>query len=217
MVANGNQQSISHFAYRWTVLTTIIANVLCFPFIIGAKEIISAYVGSEYSNLSIWLIIWVISVLCQIHSTPTNALILAKGQTKVMVYISGIACVISMIINAVLTKHFGVGSAIIGYAVYIAINLTSYYFYYYKRTLHISIRSILYSFLYPTFWGIISFLVIYFVFHNTSFSLFNNERWNHFSLFLVKSIFWCLLYGISLLIFKVVRYSNKQVFTKFEA
>lgn len=217
MVANGDQQSISHFAYRWTVLTTIIANVLCFPFIIGAKEIISAYVGSEYSNLSIWLIIWVASILCQIHSTPTNALILAKGKTKVMVYISGIACVVSMIINALLTKYFGVGSAIIGYTIYILINLTSYYLYYYKKTLHISIGEILYSFLYPTLWGVLSFCIVYFVFSDFSFDLFEEDRLNDVSAFIIKSVTWCLFYGVFLLLFKVVKYRSKKVYTKFDS
>lgn len=216
MVAKGEQEPISHFAYRWTVLTTIIANVLCFPFIIGAKEILCAYVGSEYSNLSIWLIIWVASILCQIHSTPATALILAKGKTKVMVIITCIACVVSMVINAVLAKYYGVGSAIIGYAVYIAITLVSYYFYYYKKTLQISIKSILYSFLFPTLWGVLSFILINLVFIDFSFDFFINDRLNYFLAFIIKTVAWCSLFGIFLLTFKVVRLSRKQVLTKFD-
>lgn len=33
MVAQNNQQEIEHFAYRWTTLTTVLANILCIPFI----------------------------------------------------------------------------------------------------------------------------------------------------------------------------------------
>ena len=176
MVAKGNLDAMSHFAYKWTVLTTIIANFLCFPFIIGAKDILCAYVGKEYSDLSIWLIIWVASILCQIHSTPTNALILAKGKTKVMVYIAALACIISMIINAILTNKYGVGSAIVGYTIYLAINLISNYFYYYKKVLNLSITKIIYSFLYPTFMGVISCIIVFVLTMNLSVHVFSVSR-----------------------------------------
>lgn len=216
MVAKGNQEAISKFSYKWTVLTTIIANVLCFPFIIGASEILGAYVGSEYTNLSIWLIIWIVCILCQIHSTPNNALILAYGKTKVMVYISGIACVVSMIINAVFAKSLGVGSAIVGYAIYIAINLTSYYFYYYKKVLHISICSILYSFLCPTLWGILSFCIVFLLCRNFILDIFVMERLNYIFVFLIKSGIWLLIYAFLLLAFKTIKLEGKQVLTKFD-
>lgn len=102
-------------------------------FLLGAGDVINAYVGNGYEYLSIWLIIWVVCVLLQVHSTPTNALILAYGKTKIMVYISAIACIISMVINAVLAKQLSVGSAVVGYFVYVIINLFSYYMYYYKK------------------------------------------------------------------------------------
>lgn len=216
MVAKGELEPMSRFAYKWTILTTIIANILCFPLILGASEILGAYVGAEYTGLSTWLIIWVVCILCQIHSTPTNALILAHGKTKFMVYISGIACVVSMIVNVILAKYLGVGSAIVGYAVYIAINLTSYYLYYYNKILHISIRTILYSFLYPTLWGTLSFCIIYLLFKKTTFNVFDKDRLNYIFAFLIKSGAWCFVYAILLFAFKVIRLRGKQVLTKFD-
>lgn len=216
MVARRNQDEILHFAYKWTVLTTIITNILCFPFIIGASDAIGAYVGSEFTNLYIWLVIWVLCILCQIHSTPTNALILAYGKTKVMVFVSGIACVISMAINASLASYYGVGSAIIGYSVYIVINLVCYYLYYYKKILKISIISILYSFLYPTLWGTISFLITWYLFGDINCSFFDQERLNYIIGFVLKAILWSIVFVLLLLLFRVVRLKEKKLLTKFD-
>ena len=216
MVVRGNQAELSLFAYKWTVLTTIIANILCFPCILGAKEILGAYVGHEYFSLAPWLIIWVICTLCQIHSTPTNAMILAYGKTKIMVYVSGIACLISMIVNAFLASSIGVGSAVTGYAVYIVINLTCYYLYYYKKTLHISIRIILYSFLYPTLWGGIACCITLLFFRNVELLLIENERFNYLTIFAIKSVVWGVFYIALIFIFKVVRIRENKVLTKFD-
>lgn len=214
LVAKKRQQEISIFAYKWTLLTTIIANCMCFPFILGSKEILSAYVGSEYSYLSIWLIIWVSSVLFQVHSTPTNALILAYGRTKVMVYISAMACVLSIFINAFLSEAYGVGAAIIGYFVYIVINLSSYYGFYFKMILHISTMEILKSFLIPTFWGGLSLIVCLVLFKDFSLEL-NNLRLSVIILFLLKAIVWFCLYIIILFVFKVIKLRKKRILTKF--
>ena len=127
LIAKGNQEEISKFAYKWTTFTTVIANGLCFPCIIGGGNILTAYVGSDFSYLTIWMVIWVATILLQVHSTPLNALVLATGKTKIMVYVSATACIISIIINSFLVKYYNVGSAVIGYLVYIIINLMSWY------------------------------------------------------------------------------------------
>ena len=122
LYATGNQNSINQFAYRWTIITTIIANMLCFPFIIGAKDILSAYVGEEYNYLHYWLIIWLLTTLLQTYSSPLYSLILSCGKTKTVVYTSAVASIISVIVNALLADKFGVGSAVIGYFSYIVIS-----------------------------------------------------------------------------------------------
>ncbi len=160
MVAKGNQLEIENFAYKWTRITTVLANVLCIPFIFSASEVLSAYVGSEYANLSPWLIIWCLTVLVQIHTTPGNALILAYGRTKLLVISTAVICVLSMIINVLLCPRFGVGSAIIGYFVYVLIVIGLYYVAYYQKLMKLSRWKMFRSFIGPT---IISFAIFYIV------------------------------------------------------
>ena len=49
MVVSGNRAEINRFAYRGTVLTSILATILCLPFILGSKEILVAYMGAGYA------------------------------------------------------------------------------------------------------------------------------------------------------------------------
>lgn len=125
MVAKKDTNAIHGFAYKWTIRTSILANILCIPFILCSKEVLAAYVGAEYSVLSNWLILWCITVLLQIHTTPGNCLILAYGKTKLLVITSAVSCLISIIINAILCKYYNVGSAVIGYFVYVVIVIGS--------------------------------------------------------------------------------------------
>lgn len=216
MVARNEQSELSKFAYKWTILTTIVANCLCFPFMLGAKEVLSAYVGAEYQYLSIWLILWICSTLCQIHSTPTNSMILAYGKTKIMVYVSGIACVISMVINAILAPHIGVGSAVIGYCVYIIITLLCYYGFYYKRTLHISRIKIAKSFLRPTICGVFAVFFAYLITQNLSVDLFKADRLNFIVLFAIKTLIWGAFYLCAIIAFRIIYIKNKKVLTKYD-
>lgn len=201
MVARNIHSEISNFAYRWTRLTSILANCLCFPFIFSAKEILTSYVGSSYSNLSVWLVLWSITVLIQIHTTPGNSLVLAYGKTKPLVITSAISCIISIIINILCCRYYGVGSAVIGYLVYVVIVIVVYYGSYYKKLMNLSRLKMLSAFCLPTGLAFIALFFVRFIpfehFPTGDFS----ERIDMFVLFLVKSFSWGIVYVILLSVF----------------
>ncbi|MCI1640754.1 MAG: oligosaccharide flippase family protein [Bacteroidales bacterium] len=157
LVAKKDQAGIEHFAYKWTKITSIVANILCVPFILCAREVLIAYVGNDFAHLSIWLIIWCVTALIQVHTTPGNSLVIAYGKTKPLVITTAISCVISIAINILLCRSFGAGSAIIGYFIYVLIVIGLYYFVYYKKLMGLDRIKMLKSFLVPT---IISFAVL---------------------------------------------------------
>lgn len=127
MVARKDEKAIKEFAYKWTTMTSIVVACLCFPVMLCTNEILTAYVGASYAHLSVWLLIWTITVLIQMHTTPGNALVLAYGKTKLLVQVTSVACVCSMILNVVLCKYFEVGSAIIAYFLYVCTIIGLYY------------------------------------------------------------------------------------------
>ena len=150
MFLKKNPEDIRKFSYKWTVYTTVIANVLCFPFMLCAAEVLTAYVGTDYAILAPWLVLWCVSALIQIHTTPTNSLVIASGKTRALVITTAAACVISIVLNFLLCRRYGAGSAVFGYFIYVVIVIGLYYVYYYKKLLSLSRWKMLRCFLAPT-------------------------------------------------------------------
>ena len=207
MVAKNDQKGLSNFAYCWTKKTSVLANILCIPFILSAKEVLSSYVGSQYNYLSSWLIIWLLTVLVQIHTTPGNSLFLAYGKTKPLLFSSGIACIISMIINVILAKQYGAGSAVIGYFIYVLIVIGLYYVIYYKKIMKLHRLKMFMSFITPTIMAFAIFLIIWnihFPQHLTNLG----ERADWIIICVLKSLCWLIPYVIALIITKTLDYKE---------
>lgn len=195
LILQGNQDKISDFAYSATKYTAIFSCLLCFPFILCSGEIISLYVGEEYLRLTRWLILWLSTILLFLHNGPVASLVLATGKTRMLVYSSAIACIISIVLNASLVNRFGVGSAVIGYLVYIIIQMSFYYFYFDSKVLGLNSIKVFKSFIVPT--GLAFFVASIVVtipvfFHNLVFII------------AFKTVLWGLLYILILGFFKVI-------------
>lgn len=204
MVARKDFKSIQEFAYKWTRYTTIVVSSLCFPFILCSSEILSAYVGEEYSNLSIWLTIWCVSVLIQMHTTPANALVLAHGKTKLLVKVTSIACILSIVLNTFLCKYLSVGSAVISYFIYTLAIIGLYYVAFYKKLLRLSRLRMFTCFLYPVVLSTVTFCIVSAL--PISVDLFNgmNLRLSYILVCIVKSSIWLILYALALYWFKLL-------------
>lgn len=202
MVAEGNQQQISAFAYKWTKYTTIIVNILTVPFILCANEMLTAYVGDDYTYLTPWLILWCVTVLIQMHTTPGNALVLAYGKTKLLVISTAVFCILSLVLNAVLCPKYGVGAAVISYLIYVIFVIALYYVEYYKKLLKLSRRRMLYSFFIPTIISVLVLVVINFV--PITFVRFDNIRLTKITVFILKTLLWIIPYCLLLMAFRVI-------------
>ncbi len=198
MIARGNQQDIEQFAYRWTTLTTILANALCIPFILCASDILSAYVGVEYVGLSKWLVIWCLTVLIQIHTTPCNALVIAYGRTKLLVITSAIACILSMMINIMLCSRYEVGSAIVGYFVYVLIVISLYYIIYYRRLLNLDRWKMFRCFIVPTLLSLVVLAIVSLIPIRIEWFSILGERMQYICMCIIKSLLWLISYLVIL-------------------
>ncbi|MCI0922717.1 lipopolysaccharide biosynthesis protein, partial [Sphingobacterium rhinopitheci] len=151
LIQNCDVEKINEFAYVGTRYTSIFTCLICFPFILCGKEILSLYVGIEYEHLYYWLVLWVITIVLFLHNGPAASLVLATRKTRMLVFSSAIACVISIVVNSYLAPYFSVGSAVIGYAIYVVIQMMFYYFYFNNRILKLNSFKVFKAFLYPTF------------------------------------------------------------------
>lgn len=204
MVARNDKVAMQSFAYKWTTYTTILVTLICFPFILCSKEILCAYVGENYSYLAKWLVIWCITVLIQMHTTPGNALVLAHGKTKLLVYVTSISCVISMIINICLCKYFDVGSAVIAYFLYVMTIIGLYYVYFYNKLLNLSRWRMFLCFTKPTLIAVLVCIIAYKIPISIESLDGINERIAYILICIIKSSIWVLLDILLLYMFKIL-------------
>ena len=207
MVIKNDMREIQNFVNTWTTRTTIFVCVLCFPFMVAAKEILSAYVGADYAYLSKWLVLWCFFLIVQMHSTPAFSFILAKGRTKVLVVSTAIASIISIIVNICLSRSIPVGSAVIGYAVYMICLIGVYYFYIYKYYIGLHRFPIFKSFVIPLVLGFCACLVPFYI-SIPNIEVSAVDRINFILMFAIKSALWFLPYGCLLLLLRVVKISD---------
>lgn len=208
MIASGNKEQIKSFAYKWTKYTTIIVNIITVPFILCASEILSAYVGSSYSYLSVWLIIWCVTVLIQMHTTPGNALVLATGKTRMLILTTAISCFASVLLNIFLAPNYGVGAAVISYFLYVAVVIGLYYLGYYNKLFGLSRRMMFYSFAKPTILSILLCLLFLIIPVNKSLFYVGSERLTYILICLLKSLFWLIPYILLMFGLRIVKISE---------
>lgn len=207
LLAEGNRLKIEKFAYQSTLYTSIVCVMLCFPFILCGREILSMYVGDDYLYLNMWLILWVFTILGYLHSTPVNSIVLATGKTKILIYSTAFSCIVSVLVNIYLVDYFGIGSAVVGYAVYIFIQMMFYYTYFNSKVLGLNSFKIFISFLKPTVLGGLSWIVVYLL--DIKFSFLALQAF-------VKVFFWILIFSLLIFIFKLVNFKKLYDFVNLK-
>lgn len=195
-ILQNDRSSIEKMVYQGTKYTSILASFLCFPIMLCAKELLSLYVGINYGYLSIWLVLWLFTLTLFLHNTPVASLVLATGKTKMLVYSSAIACIVSVIINIILCDRYGVGSAVIGYLVYIIIQVSFYYLYFNKKILNLQSFTVFKSFIIPTGIGFVAYGMVFFI----NFSFVNSG----ILLIMLKSVLWSIIYILMIFFFRVL-------------
>jgi len=199
LLIQNKKEKIEEFTYNATKYTTTIVVCLALPIILCSSELLTLYVGKEYSGLSVWLNLWILFIIFGLHNSPVASLVISTGKTKMLVYSSAIACIISLMVNAVLITDFGVGAAIIGFIVYTMIQMSFYYFYFNNKVLNLESLKVFKSFIVPTLLGFFSGAIVWYLGINFNSLIFQ---------IIVKTTIWLFLYGGLLFIFKIILYND---------
>jgi O-antigen/teichoic acid export membrane protein len=199
LLVENDKKKIENFVYSGTIYTTIIVNLLCFPLILNSSAIIGIYVGSAYSELDIWLSIWLLSIVMYLHNSPVASLVLSTGKTKMLIYSSAVASITSLIVNATLVNIYGVGAAVIGYLTYIIIQMSFYYLYFNNVVLGLNSNKVFKAFIKPTTIGIITYSII---------MVFKIDLVNQYTEIIVNSVLWLILYGYTLHYSRVISFND---------
>jgi O-antigen/teichoic acid export membrane protein len=162
LVQENNSEKIRAFAYGGTKLSTILLAFLCFPFMLNASEVLDLYVGPDYVVLAKWLILWFLTLAMYLYNAPIASLLLSSGRMMSLVVCTIVSCLLSIAINAALCPSLGVGSAVVGFFVYIAIQMIFYYFFLNSRVLGLRSWLVFRAFLLPTLAALLPAAPIFF-------------------------------------------------------
>lgn len=207
MLIQNTREEIQQYVNNWTAKMTVLVCMLCFPFIVGSHDILRAYVGENFFYLGKWLQLWCFFLIIQMHSTPAFSFVLANGRTKVLVYSTAVACILSMIVNALLCNIISVGSAVLGYIIYMLCLIGVYYGYLYRKYLGLNSWQILKSFFKPLVLGFLCCLVPCFFNLDGLLSVCNlNSRLVYLIEFMVKAIVWFISYLMLLKVTNILKF-----------
>ncbi|NQU85767.1 MAG: hypothetical protein HQ541_08405 [Mariniphaga sp.] len=148
-LAAGDTKRTEALVYQGTKYVSIFLGLVIFGITINARLLLDIYVGEEFLHLTIWLVFWLLTLL-KLHVAPVSNLILSTGKTKPLVLASAIGFVASATLTITLAPVYEVGAAVIGYLVYVIIQLGFSYFYYIPYILKLDGSRIFKSFFIPT-------------------------------------------------------------------
>lgn len=158
--AEGDQQRIGRMVFEATKYISVFLVFVVFVLILNADEILRLYMGEGYGDLSLWLSLWLLTVLLSMHNTPVASLVLSTGKTKFLVYSSAVACLVSLPITVVFAETLQVGAAVIGYLVYMVLQIGFFYTYYIPYVLKLDgFRLFTRAFLPAVTGGVLAFLL----------------------------------------------------------
>ncbi|MEC3881227.1 lipopolysaccharide biosynthesis protein [Parapedobacter sp. 10938] len=135
--ATGDHQRMERMVFKATAYISIFLSFMVFVLILNADEILLLYMGNAYSGLTFWLSIWLLTVLLSMHNTPVASLVLSTGKTRALVYSSAVACIVSLPITVIFAPRLQVGAAVLGYLVYMVLQIGFFYLYYIPKVLHL--------------------------------------------------------------------------------
>jgi O-antigen/teichoic acid export membrane protein len=141
---------VDKMVFEATRYISIFLTMVVFLLIINANQLLLLYMGSDYLHLTVWLIIWLLTLLLSMHNTPVASLVLSSGKTKALVYSSAIGCVVSLPVTVILADDLDVGAAVIGYLVYMLIQIGFFYLYYIPKILRLDSQKIFFKGFFPS-------------------------------------------------------------------
>lgn len=146
IVAQGNTDAYYKVAYDGTKYISIVLCFCTFGMMTVGNEVITMYVGKSFIYLIPWFNIWLLCTL-GVHNQAISSLILSGSDIRAISYNTSISSIIGLMVAWFLIPHFQIGGVVIAFAIYMIVQLSFYYLYYWPKKMKIqSGRVFLHSF-----------------------------------------------------------------------
>lgn len=185
--SENNIEAQKKMAYSVTKYLSIFLVLLVFGLISISQPLLEVYIGKEFTELSIWLNIWALTILGS-HNAAISSMILAGSDIKPIIYFTAFSATVSLAAAWFSAPVYGIGGVVCSYSLYVILQLSFYYFYYIPFVMKFNAGQIfIKSFTYPLFIGLISYFLI-------DFSIMIFQFKNPYVLILAQGIGFTVLY-----------------------
>lgn len=160
VVANHNKEAYYKVAYTGTKYVTIVVSFFCFCLMAMGSDILTIYVGKEYLYLIPWLNLWLLCML-GFHNQAISSLILAGTDIRAISYSSVVASIAGLLVTWFTIPIYQIGGTVVGFIVYMAVQMVFYYLYYWPRRMAINSLLVFFrSFLPFVMVGIVGYIIV---------------------------------------------------------
>ena len=157
-VAHDNRDAYYRVAYEGTKYISIVSSFCCFGMISVCNEILTLYVGISYLYLAPWLCLWLLCTLGT-HNQAISSLILSGADVRAITYNTAFSAITGLILSWFLIPYYQIGGIVIGFLIYVVVQLAFYYIYYWPKKMQIdSLRVLKNSFFPCVLVGVLAFL-----------------------------------------------------------
>lgn len=195
-LANKNLNAFNRIAYDGTKYISILICFCSFGMMSVGPEVITLYVGEQYLHLIPWFNLWLLCTLGT-HNQAISSIILSGSDVRAISYVSMFSSIVGLSLSWLLVPYFNIGGVCIAYAVYLTIQLSFYYFYYWPQKMNINSKKVFLSSFSPF---VAVGTVIYFFIINLKFDYV-------FLTFIIKGIVFSVLYII--VVFLILKPQDK--------
>lgn len=148
-----DSKGIESIMQRGTKYANLLLCVIIFLLISAIEELVTLYVGKEYTSLCPWIILWLLTLLLA-HRNVMTSLVFTENKLHSVAIMGFVAMCLAMFCYFWLTPKFGVGGVVIGFIVHELTHTLFYYFYFIPHKFQINTLSIFLRSILPAWIGI---------------------------------------------------------------
>lgn len=136
MTVNADNKGINTVVFTGTKYANILLSTIIVLLIISIKEILTLYVGEEYTSLSVWMVLWLLT-LCLSHRNVMTSLVFTEKKLRSVAIMGAVAMCLAIAAYIIFIPRFGVGGVVIGFIIHELTHTLFYYCYFFPVRLHI--------------------------------------------------------------------------------
>lgn len=133
----GNSANIDILITKGTKYVNILLSTMIFLLCVSINEILTIYVGAEYTSLSKWMLLWLVTLLLS-HRNVMTSMVFTEKKLKSVAIMGAIAMTVAFVCYIVLIPIYGVGGVVIGFTVHELTHALFYYAYFMPKKFNVN-------------------------------------------------------------------------------